>query len=125
MRKIKAGTLKTRSIEMKSRLMYMYGAVFLKLLYKSMLGKVTRSNRPLFTALVVNLFLCYYKWTIASESVDELTGIRILELVSEITSFPSFWQAVKKRFVHNSTIIINPINILFFLNIVFLLLSYF
>jgi hypothetical protein len=74
MRKIKTGTLKTRSIEMKSRLMY--GAVFLKLLYKSMLEKVTRGNRPLFLALVVNLFLCYDKWTIASESVDELTGIR-------------------------------------------------
>ena len=61
---------------MKSSLMYMYGAVFLKLLYKSMLEKVTRGNRPLFPALVVNLYLCYDKWTIASESVDELTGIR-------------------------------------------------
>ena len=76
MRNIKTGTLKTRSIEMKRRLMYMYGAVFLKLLYKSMLEKGTRGNRPLFPALVGNLFLCYDKWTIASESVDELTGIR-------------------------------------------------
>ncbi len=42
-----------------------------------MLEKVTRGNRPLFLALVVNLFLCYNKWMIASESVDELTGIRI------------------------------------------------
>jgi hypothetical protein len=50
MRKIKRGTLKTRSMEikMKIRLMYMYGAVFLNLLYKSILQKVTQGNRPLF-----------------------------------------------------------------------------
>lgn len=75
MRKIKTGTLKTRSIEMKMKSRLMYGVVFLKLLYKSMLEKVTRGNRPLFPDLAVNLFLCYDKWTIASESVDELTGI--------------------------------------------------
>jgi hypothetical protein len=63
---------------MKSRLMYMYGAVFLKLLYKSNLEKVTQGNRPLFPTVIVNLFLCYDKWTNASESVDELTGIRRL-----------------------------------------------
>jgi hypothetical protein len=79
MRKIKTGTLKTRSIEMKSSLMYMYGAVFLKLLYKSILEKVTRGNRPLFPALVVNLFLWYDKWTIASESLDELIVLRMVE----------------------------------------------
>jgi hypothetical protein len=56
--------------------MYMYGAVFLNLLYKSILEKATQGNRPLFPEVVVNLFLCYDKWTIASESVDELTGIR-------------------------------------------------
>jgi hypothetical protein len=76
MRKIKTGTLKTRSIEMKSSLMYMYGAVFLKLLYKSIRGKGTQGNRPLFPDVVVDLFLWYNNWTIASESVDELTGIR-------------------------------------------------
>jgi hypothetical protein len=76
MTKMKTGTLKTRSIEMKSRLMYMYEAVFLKLLYKSMLEKVTQGNRPLFPEVVVNLFLWYYKWTIASESVDELIVLR-------------------------------------------------
>ena len=76
MRKIKRGTLKTRCMEMemkmKSRLMYMYGAVFLNLLYKSILKKVTQGNHPLFPEVVVNLFLWYDKWTIASESVDEL-----------------------------------------------------
>lgn len=86
MSKIKSGTLKTRSMamkmKMKSRLMYMYGAVFLNLLYKSMLEKVTQGNRPLFPEVVVNLFLWYDKWTIASESVDELTGIRISNLSS-------------------------------------------
>ena len=77
MRKIKRGTLKTRSIEMKIRLRLMYGAVFLKLLYKWMLlEKVMLGNRPLFPALVVTLFLCSDKWTFASESLDELTVIR-------------------------------------------------
>lgn len=76
MRKIKRGTLKTRSMEMKSRLMYMYGAVFINLLYKSILKKVTQGNRPLFPEVVVNLFLWYDKWTIASESVDELIVLR-------------------------------------------------
>jgi len=83
MRKIKTGNLKTRSMEMKSRLMYMYmymymyGAVFLNLLYKSMMEKVAQGNRPLFPEVVVNLFLWYDKWTIASESVDELIVLRI------------------------------------------------
>jgi hypothetical protein len=78
MSKIKRGTLKTRSMGMKSRLMYMYGAVFLNLLYNRIQGKRTQGNRPLFPEVVVNLCLCYDKWTIASESVDELTGIRSL-----------------------------------------------
>ena len=81
MRKIKRGTFKTRSMEMKvmmkSRLIYMYGAVFLNLLYKSILKKVTQGNRPLFPEVVANLFLWYDKWTIASESVDELIVLRI------------------------------------------------
>ena len=74
MSKMKIGTLKTRSIEMKSRLRYW--AVFTKLLYKSILGKGMQGNRPLFPNFVVDRFLCYNKWTIASESVDELIGIR-------------------------------------------------
>ena len=80
MRKIKRGTLKTRSMEMtmmmKSRLIYMYEAVFLNLLYKIILKKVTQGNRPLFPEVVVNLFLWYDKWTITSESVDELIVLR-------------------------------------------------
>jgi hypothetical protein len=82
MRKIKRGTLKTRSMEMKmkmmmkSRLMYMYGAVFLNLLYKIILKKVTQANRPLFPEVVATLFLWYDKWTIESESVDELIVLR-------------------------------------------------
>jgi hypothetical protein len=55
MRKIKVGTLKTRSIKMKSRLRY--GAVFPKLLYKSIQVKGTHSNRPLFPDVVVDLFI--------------------------------------------------------------------
>ena len=81
MRQIKRGTLKTRSIKMKSSLRLMYGAVFLKLLYKSMLEKVTRCNRPLFPDFAFDLFLCYNKWSIASESVDELIVLR---------NYPSF-----------------------------------
>jgi hypothetical protein len=54
----------------------MYGAVFLNLLYKSMMEKVAQGNRPLFPEVVVNLFLWYDKWTIASESVDELIVLR-------------------------------------------------
>jgi hypothetical protein len=87
MRKIKRGTLKTRSREMKSRLMYMYGAVFLKWLYKCMMENVTRGNRPLFPEVVVNLFLWYDKWTIASESVDELIVLRRRKTCHVLTVF--------------------------------------
>jgi hypothetical protein len=75
MGKMKIGTLRTMSIEMKRRLRYW--VVFIKLFYKSILGKGTQGNRPLFPDFAVDLFLCYNKWTIASESVDELIGIRI------------------------------------------------
>ena len=74
MNKMKTGTLRTRDIEMKRTLRYW--VVFIKLLYIGILAKGTKGNRPLFTDFTVDLFLCYNKWTIASESVDELIGIR-------------------------------------------------
>jgi hypothetical protein len=68
---------------MKRRLKYW--AAFTKLLYKSIFEKGTHGNRicirPLFPDFAGVLFFCYNKWTIASESVDELTGIPIYPLM--------------------------------------------
>ena len=74
MSKMKIGAIKTRSIEMKSR--SMYWTIFPLLLYKSILGKRKQGNRPLFPDFAVDLFFCYNKWSIASESVDELIVLR-------------------------------------------------
>ena len=40
----------------------------------SKMAKV-EANRPLFSEFAGAMVFCYNKWTIASESVDELTGI--------------------------------------------------
>ena len=74
MDKIKIATFSTISIDSLKGLMYW--VAFLNLFYKRTFGKETEGNRPLFHDIAGHLFFCYNKWTIASESVDELSGIR-------------------------------------------------
>ena len=47
-------------------------------LYRSKPHEETERNRPLFFDIEHHLVFCYNKWTIASESVDDFSGIRIL-----------------------------------------------
>ena len=45
-------------------------------LYRSKPHEETERNRPLFFDIEHHLVFCYNKWTIASESVDDFSGIR-------------------------------------------------
>ena len=80
MDKIKIVTFTTNSncnrIDKMRRLLYW--ASLINLLYKINLGKgkENESNRPLFKGIADTLIFWYNTWSIAPESVDELSGIR-------------------------------------------------